>query len=82
MHGQGGRRDRLGDRTPALTAQPVRGHVPGLPDKAQCTTLWNPGPEGYLGRDVIRYGDDVTVETGIGKVVIDTSELPVDPSAT
>ncbi|WP_405491775.1 Uma2 family endonuclease [Streptomyces sp. NBC_00096] len=49
------------------------------PYKAQCTTLWNPGPDGYLGRDVIPYGDTVTVETGIGKVTVDTAELPVDP---
>ncbi|MFZ3472098.1 Uma2 family endonuclease [Streptomyces sp. 4.24] len=49
------------------------------PYKAQCTTLWNPGPDGYRGRDVIPYGETVTVETGIGKVIVDTAELPVDP---
>ncbi|MFE2165084.1 Uma2 family endonuclease [Streptomyces sp. NPDC059447] len=51
------------------------------PYKAHCVTLWNPGPDGYLGRDTIRYGGSVVVETGIGKVTIDTSALPVDPGA-
>ncbi|WP_030855666.1 Uma2 family endonuclease [Streptomyces sp. NRRL F-4474] len=50
------------------------------PYKAHCVTLWNPGPDGYRGRDTIPYGGEVTVETGIGKLVIDTSGLPVDPS--
>ncbi|MFB0627869.1 Uma2 family endonuclease [Streptomyces sp. AB3(2024)] len=49
------------------------------PYKAQCTTLWNPGPDGYRGRDVIPYGETVVVETGIGKLTLDTSPLPVDP---
>lgn len=51
------------------------------PYKAHCVTLWNPGPDGYRGRDTIPYGGTVTVETGIGKLTIDTSGLPVDPSA-
>ncbi|MFE2288533.1 Uma2 family endonuclease [Streptomyces sp. NPDC059443] len=51
------------------------------PYKAQCTTLWNPGPDGYLGRDVIPYGGTVTVETGIGRVAVDTAALPVDPGS-
>ncbi|MBZ9597391.1 MULTISPECIES: Uma2 family endonuclease [Streptomyces] len=50
------------------------------PYKAHCVTLWNPGPDGYRGRDTIPYGGEVTVETGIGKLVIDTAGLPVDPS--
>lgn len=49
------------------------------PYKAHCVTLWNPGPDGYRGRDVIPYGDAVVVETGIGKLSVDTSALPVDP---
>ncbi|MFE2245212.1 Uma2 family endonuclease [Streptomyces lavendulae] len=49
------------------------------PYKAQCTTLWNPGPDGYRGRDVIPYGETVVVETGIGKLSLDTAPLPVDP---
>ncbi|MFC9296452.1 Uma2 family endonuclease [Streptomyces sp. NPDC057011] len=52
------------------------------PYKSQCTTLWNPGPDGYRGRDEIPYGETVVVDTGIGKVAIDTSALPVDPGAT
>ncbi|MGW6705721.1 Uma2 family endonuclease [Streptomyces sp. NPDC054956] len=51
------------------------------PYKAQCTTLWNPGPDGYRGRDVFPYGEKVTLETGIGEVSLDTSALPVDPGA-
>ncbi|MFE9566263.1 Uma2 family endonuclease [Streptomyces sp. NPDC006487] len=49
------------------------------PYQAQCMTLWNPGPDGYRGRDVIPYGETVTVETGVGKVSVDTAGLPVDP---
>ncbi|MFG2665558.1 Uma2 family endonuclease [Streptomyces sp. NPDC048387] len=51
------------------------------PYKAQCTTLWNPGPDGYRGRDVIPYGGTVLVESGIGKLSVDTAGLPVDPSS-
>ncbi|MEU3470609.1 hypothetical protein ABZ716_22175 [Streptomyces sp. NPDC006687] len=51
------------------------------PYKAQCTTLWNPGPDGYRGRDVIPYGGTVVVESGIGKLSVDTAGLPVDPSS-
>jgi Uma2 family endonuclease len=51
------------------------------PYKAHCVTLWNPGPDGYLGRDTIPYGKTVLVDTGIGKLSIDTAKLPVDPSA-
>ncbi|MHC5703227.1 Uma2 family endonuclease [Streptomyces tirandamycinicus] len=51
------------------------------PYQAHCVTLWNPGPDGYLGRDTIPYGRPVVVETGIGKVTLDTAELPVDPAA-
>lgn len=51
------------------------------PYTAQCTTLWNPGPDGYRGRDTIPYGGTVVVESGIGKLTVDTSGLPVDPSA-
>ncbi|MFD9083830.1 PDDEXK family nuclease [Streptomyces erythrochromogenes] len=111
MHGQGGRRDHFGERPPALTARPVRGHVGvvspssvrndyeahevkdrayarrGIPHylildpyKAHRVTLGNPGPGGYRGRDTIPYGGEVKVETGIGKLVIDTSGLPVDPA--
>ncbi|MGO4458345.1 Uma2 family endonuclease [Streptomyces sp. M-16] len=52
------------------------------PYRAQCTTLWNPGPDGYRGRDVIPYGGAVVVEAGIGKLTVETAELPVDPGTT
>ncbi|MFE3496907.1 Uma2 family endonuclease [Streptomyces sp. NPDC059175] len=52
------------------------------PYKAHCVTLWNPGPDGYLGRDTLTYGKTVVVETGIGKLSLDTAELPVDPGAS
>ncbi|MFG2760090.1 Uma2 family endonuclease [Streptomyces wuyuanensis] len=51
------------------------------PYKAHCLTLWNPGPDGYLGRDTLPYGKTVVVETGIGKLTLDTGGLPVDPAA-
>ncbi|MER6448224.1 Uma2 family endonuclease [Streptomyces venezuelae] len=51
------------------------------PYEAHCVTLWNPGPDGYRGRDTIAYGGTVVVETGLGKLTVDTSALPVDPSA-
>ncbi|MFI2370442.1 Uma2 family endonuclease [Streptomyces sp. NPDC018833] len=49
------------------------------PYEQHCVTLWNPGPDGYLGRDTIPYGKTITVETGIGTFSVDTSKLPVDP---
>ncbi|MEV0962642.1 hypothetical protein AB0J25_08600 [Streptomyces sp. NPDC049910] len=51
------------------------------PDQAHCVTLWNPGPEGHLGRDTIPYGRPVVVETGIGKDALEMGALPVDPVA-
>ncbi|MFD9720519.1 Uma2 family endonuclease [Streptomyces sp. NPDC059076] len=51
------------------------------PRKGTLTKLWNPGPDGYLGRDTLAYGAQVSVETGIGRLVLDTSGLPVDPHA-
>ncbi|MEU4732042.1 Uma2 family endonuclease [Streptomyces sp. NPDC023588] len=52
------------------------------PYRAHCVTLWNPGPEGYLGRDTIAYGKPLKVETGIGVLTVETSTLPVHPSET
>ncbi|MFF5704632.1 hypothetical protein ACFY7H_19320 [Streptomyces sp. NPDC012794] len=52
--------------------------VPFDGDSEFCPDL---GPEGYRGRDVIPYGDAVVVETGIGKLTVDTSALPVDPGS-
>jgi Uma2 family endonuclease len=51
------------------------------PYRAECVKLWNPGPDGYRGRDTLPYGGTVVVVTGIGKLLINTAELPVDPSA-
>lgn len=51
------------------------------PYKAHCLTLWNPGPDGCLGRDTLPYGKTVVVGTGIGKLTLDTGGLPVDPAA-
>ncbi|MFI0743148.1 Uma2 family endonuclease [Streptomyces sp. NPDC021100] len=47
------------------------------PYKGHCVTLWNPGPDGYLGRDTVPYGKTVTVESSIGPLSFDTSGLPV-----
>ncbi|MCS0602851.1 Uma2 family endonuclease [Streptomyces sp. LP11] len=44
-------------------------------------TLWNPGPDGYLGRDTLAYGGELTVETKLASLTLDTSRLPVDPEA-
>ncbi|MEV6782123.1 Uma2 family endonuclease [Streptomyces sp. NPDC051098] len=51
------------------------------PYRKHCVTLWNPGPDGYLGRDTIPYGKQVTVVSGIGTLSVDTAALPVDPTA-
>ncbi|MEU6488190.1 Uma2 family endonuclease [Streptomyces sp. NPDC046887] len=51
------------------------------PYRAHCVTRWNPGPDGYRGQDTIPYGGKVTVDTRIGRLTIDTADLPVDPGA-
>ncbi|MBB1257399.1 Uma2 family endonuclease [Streptomyces alkaliterrae] len=51
------------------------------PYRAHCVTHWNPGPDGYRGRDTIAYGDTVSVKTPLGELSFDTTELPVDPGA-
>ncbi|MFD7922921.1 Uma2 family endonuclease [Streptomyces sp. NPDC059740] len=48
------------------------------PYRVQCTTMWNPGPDGYRGRDVLKYGEPVVLETSLGRITLDTSRLPVD----
>ncbi|WP_369200765.1 Uma2 family endonuclease [Streptomyces sp. PU-14G] len=48
------------------------------PYRAECTVHWNPGSNGYRGRDVIPYGKPVEVTMDIGAVTIETDELPVD----
>jgi Uma2 family endonuclease len=51
---------------------PLQGHA---------VTMWNPGPDGYRGRDTIPYGPDLTLDTPLGKLTIATGRLPVDPKA-
>ncbi|MEV7285588.1 Uma2 family endonuclease [Streptomyces sp. NPDC093252] len=55
-----------------LIFDPLKGHV---------VTLWNPGPKGYRGRDTIVYGPELTVDSPLGKLRIDTGRLPIDPKA-
>ncbi|EKX63994.1 Uma2 family endonuclease [Streptomyces ipomoeae] len=55
-----------------LIFDPLKGHV---------VTMWNPGPDGYRGRDTIPYGVDLTVDSTLGKLMIPTDRLPVDPKA-
>lgn len=52
------------------------------PQQGHLVTLWNPGPDGYLGRNTLPYGGKVTVETEIGRLTVDTSRLPVDPQSS
>ncbi|MFE2421797.1 Uma2 family endonuclease [Streptomyces hokutonensis] len=49
--------------------------------KGHCVTMWNPGPDGYRGRDTIPYGTEVAVDSPLGKLTIPTAHLPVDPKA-
>ncbi|MEV6942286.1 Uma2 family endonuclease [Streptomyces sp. NPDC051172] len=51
------------------------------PRDGHLVTFWNPGPDGYQGRDTFPYGGQATVETKIGRLIIDTAPLPVDPEA-
>jgi Uma2 family endonuclease len=51
------------------------------PLKGHCVTMWNPGPDGYRGRDTIPYGPDITLDSPLGKLTIPTGRLPVDPKA-
>ncbi|MFF4586601.1 Uma2 family endonuclease [Streptomyces sp. NPDC000345] len=55
-----------------LIFDPLQGHV---------VTMWNPGSDGYLGRDTIAYGPELTVDSPLGKLAIPTAHLPVDPKA-
>ncbi|MFI9342639.1 Uma2 family endonuclease [Streptomyces sp. NPDC052773] len=56
-----------------LILDPLRGHV---------STMWNPGTDGYRGRDVVPYGPEVAVESPVGRLMIRTDGLPVDPKAS
>ncbi|MFI1484554.1 Uma2 family endonuclease [Streptomyces sp. NPDC020747] len=49
------------------------------PLKGHCVTMWNPGPDGYRGRDTIPYGTDLIVDSPLGKLTIATARLPMDP---
>lgn len=49
------------------------------PRTGQLVTLWNPGSDGYLGRDTLPYGSEITVETKLGCLTVDSGRLPVDP---
>ncbi len=51
---------------------PLQGHA---------VAMWNPGPDGYRGRDTLPYGPDLAVDSPLGKLTIPTSRLPVDPKA-
>lgn len=55
-----------------LILDPMNGHA---------VTMWNPGPDGYRGRDTIPYGPDLTIDSPLGKLKIPTAGLPVDPKA-
>ena len=55
-----------------LVVDPLRGHV---------VTMWNPGPDGYRGRDTVPYGTDLVLDTPLGKLTVGTGRLPVDPKA-
>ncbi|MFB7254646.1 Uma2 family endonuclease [Streptomyces nojiriensis] len=65
----------------AYARRGIPNHLVFDPYQAHCVTLWNPGPDGYRGRDTIPYGGKVVVGTGLGKLTVDTSTLPVDPCA-
>ncbi|MDT0573499.1 Uma2 family endonuclease [Streptomyces sp. DSM 3412] len=49
------------------------------PLKGHAVMMWNPGPDGYQGRDTLAYGPDLTLDTPLGKLTIATGRLPVDP---
>jgi Uma2 family endonuclease len=63
-------------------AQGIANYLIFDPTKGRCSTLWNPGADGYLGRDTIPYGKTVTVDTTVGELSFDTDQLPVDPGVS
>lgn len=48
------------------------------PYEAHCVMHWNPGQDGYLGRDTVPYGKTVSIETPVGRLELGTDQLPVD----
>lgn len=65
----------------AYARRGIRNYLIFDPYQEHCVTFWHPGPDGYLGRDTFRYGGTVSVETSLGKLVIDTAPLPIHPKA-
>ncbi|MFI2436845.1 Uma2 family endonuclease [Streptomyces sp. NPDC018693] len=55
-----------------LILDPLKGHA---------VTMWNPASDGYLGRDTIAYGPELSIDSPLGKFTLDTGRLPVDPKA-
>ncbi|MDT0392208.1 Uma2 family endonuclease [Streptomyces sp. NPDC093516] len=55
-----------------LVLDPLQGHL---------VTMWNPGPDGYRGRDTLPYGHELTLDSPLGKLIIPTTHLPVDRKA-
>lgn len=55
-----------------LVLDPLKGHA---------VTMWNPGADGYRGRDTVPYGVDLTLGSPLGQFTVATAHLPVDPKA-
>ncbi|MEU6027432.1 hypothetical protein [Streptomyces tauricus] len=49
--------------------------------RGHCVTMWNPGSDGYRGRDVVPYGTALTVDSPLGVLTLGTARLPVGPKA-
>ncbi|KUN93631.1 Uma2 family endonuclease [Streptomyces caeruleatus] len=62
-------------------AQGIANYLIFDPLKGHCVAMWNPGPDGYRGRDTIPYGPDLTADSPLGKLTVPTASLPVDPKA-
>lgn len=43
--------------------------------------MWNPGSDGYRGRDVVPYGTALTTDSPLGVLTLGTARLPVGPKA-
>ncbi|MGW2569754.1 Uma2 family endonuclease [Streptomyces sp. NPDC001537] len=55
-----------------LVLDPLAGH---------CVTMWNPGPDGYRGRDTVPYGPRLTVGSPLGELQLTTDRLPGAPGS-
>ncbi|MFI9616086.1 Uma2 family endonuclease [Streptomyces sp. NPDC052023] len=60
-------------------ARGIPHHLIAEPQQAHLVTLRHPGPDGYLGRDTIPYGGEITLDIGPGRLTLDTGRLPADP---